>query len=83
MRVAIIGNGVTGVAAALSIRRLQPDWEIVVISGESSFHYSRPSLMYIFMGHMSYKDTKPYEDSLWRKPRIVLIMHWVTEIDPA
>lgn len=81
MRVAIIGNGVTGVAAALSIRRLQPDWEIVMISGESSFHYSRPALMYIFMGHMSYKDTKPYEDSLWGKNRIDLLRGWITEID--
>ena len=83
MRVAIIGNGVTGVAAALRIRRLQPDWEIVMISGESSFHYSRPALMYIFMGHMSYEDTKPYEDSVWRKNRIDLLRGWVTEIDTA
>ena len=83
MRVAIIGNGVTGVAAALRIRKLQPDWEIVMISGESSFHYSRPALMYIFMGHMSYRDTKPYEDSFWRKNRIDLLRGWVTEIDTA
>ena len=81
MRVAVIGNGVTGVAAALSIRRLQPDWEIVMISGESSFHYSRPALMYIFMGHMSYRDTKPYEDGFWQKNRIDLLRGWVTEID--
>ncbi len=83
MRVVIIGNGVTGVAAALRIRKLQPDWEIVMISGESSFHYSRPALMYIFMGHMSYGDTKPYEDSVWRKNRIDLLRGWVTEIDTA
>ena len=81
MRVAIIGNGVTGVSAALRIRKLQPDWEIIMISGESSFHYSRPALMYIFMGHMSYKDTKPYEDDFWSKNRIDLVRGWVTEID--
>ena len=83
MRVAIIGNGVTGVAAALSIRRLRPDWEIAMISGESSFHYSRPALMYIFMGHMSYGDTKPYEDGFWKKNRIDLVRGWVTGIDAA
>ena len=81
MRVAIIGNGITGVSAALSVRRLRPDWEIVMISGESTFHYSRPALMYIFMGHMSYRDTKPYEDGFWRKNRIDLVRGWVTEID--
>ena len=83
MRVAIIGNGITGVSAALSIRRLRPDWEIVMISGESDFHYSRPALMYIFMGHMSYRDTKPYEDGFWRKNRIDLVRGWVAQIDAA
>ncbi len=81
MRIVIVGNGITGVSAALAIRRLQPDWKIVMISGESSFHYSRPALMYIFMGHMSYQDTKPYEDGFWRKKRIDLVRDWVTGID--
>ncbi len=81
MKIAIIGNGITGVSAALRIRELKPDWEIVMISGESDFHYSRPALMYIYMGHMSYRDTKPYEDSFWRQKRIDLLRGWVTEID--
>ncbi|WP_462137106.1 NAD(P)/FAD-dependent oxidoreductase [Candidatus Mycalebacterium sp.] len=81
MKIAIIGNGITGVSAALRIRELKPDWDIVMISGESDFHYSRPALMYIYMGHMSYQDTKPYEDSFWREKRIETVRGWVTEID--
>lgn len=81
MHVAIIGNGVTGVSAAIRIRQLQPDWKITMISGESDYHYSRPALMYIFMGHMRYKDTKPYENGFWKKNRIDLLRDWVTEID--
>ncbi len=81
MRVAIIGNGIAGVSAALRIRQLKPDWEVVMISGESDHHYSRPALMYIYMGHMSYKDTKPYEDGFWRNNRIETVRGWVTEID--
>lgn len=81
MKIAIIGNGITGVSAALRIRELKPGWEIVMISGESDFHYSRPALMYIYMGHMSYRDTKPYEDRFWREKRIETLRGWVTEID--
>lgn len=81
MNVVIIGNGITGVSAAIRIRQLQPDWKITVISGESTYHYSRPALMYIFMGHMSYKDTKPYEDDFWTKNKINLVRDWVIGID--
>ena len=79
--VAILGNGVTGITAALRLRKKQPSWRITVISGESKYHYSRPALMYVFMGHMRYKDTKPYEDSFWAQQRIDLVRDWVVRID--
>jgi NAD(P)H-nitrite reductase large subunit len=81
MHVVIIGNGVTGITAALRIRQKQEKWRITVISGESDHHYSRPALMYIFMGHMRYEDTKPYADRFWQKQRIDLVRGWVTHID--
>lgn len=81
MRVVILGNGVTGVTAALRIRERQPDWEILLVSGESDYHYSRPALMYIFMGHMRYQDTKPFEDRYWDAHRIGRRRAWVNRID--
>ena len=81
MHATIIGNGVTGVTAALRLRELQPDWRISLISGESRYHYSRPALMYVFMGHMRYEDTKPFEDSFWEQQRLELVRDWVTGID--
>ena len=81
VHVAIIGNGITGVSAALALRERQPDWRISMISGESTYHYSRPALMYVFMGHMRYQDTKPYEDSFWAEQRIDLVRDWVRAID--
>lgn len=81
MHVAILGNGIAGVSAAIRLRQRQPDWRITLISGESDYHYSRPALMYIFMGHMSYRDTKPYEDHFWEEQRIDRIRGWVTGID--
>ncbi len=81
LHVAIIGNGITGVTAALRVREKRPDWRITMISGESKHHYSRPALMYVFMGHMRYKDIKSHEDSFWEEKRFNLVRAWVTAID--
>ena len=35
---------------------------------------SRPALMYVFMGHMRYQDTKPFPDSLWDEERLELVV---------
>jgi NADPH-dependent 2,4-dienoyl-CoA reductase/sulfur reductase-like enzyme len=83
LHVAILGNGVTGVSAALELRARRPDWRITLVSGESTHHWSRPALMYVFMGHMRYADTKPFEDSFWGRQRLELQRGWVTRIDTA
>jgi len=80
-RIVIIGNGITGVTAALRIRERQPSWHITLISGESLDFYSRPALMYIFMGHMRFADTKPHDDRLWMKKELNRIQSWVLEFD--
>ncbi len=83
MHVVILGNGITGVSAAFRRRELDPTCKITMVSGESTHHYSRPALMYVFLGHMTYRDIKPYEDHVWRDRRIDLVRGWVTRIDPA
>jgi len=80
MRVVIIGNGVTGITCARHLRK-NSDCEITVVSSETDHFYSRTALMYIYMGHMRYKDTKPYEDSFWAKNRINLKRALVTSVD--
>lgn len=37
--------------------------------------------MYIYMGHMKYEHTKPYEDWFWKENRIDLLRAWVKSID--
>ncbi len=81
MHVAIVGNGIAGVTAARTLRKLDPKVRITVISGESDHHWSRPALMYVYMGHMRFRDTKPYEDHFWRRNRIDLVRGWVGRID--
>jgi NADPH-dependent 2,4-dienoyl-CoA reductase/sulfur reductase-like enzyme len=82
MHVVIIGNGIAGVTAARGVRRRRPDARITVVSGESDHHWSRPALMYVYMGHMRFRDTQPYEAGFWRENRIDLVRGWVTSIDP-
>lgn len=78
--IVILGNGVAGITAARHIRKLSDD-HITVISGETDHFYSRTALMYIYMGHMKFEHTKPYEDSFWGKNRIDLMRAWVNGID--
>jgi len=81
LHVVILGNGVTGVSAALRVRARRPGWKITMVSGESTYHWSRPALMYVFMGHMRYRETKPFEDAFWRDSGIDLLRGWVAGID--
>ncbi|MFT6962099.1 MAG: NAD(P)H-nitrite reductase large subunit [Flammeovirgaceae bacterium] len=80
MHIAIIGNGIAGITAARHIRKLS-DHRISVISGETDHFFSRTALMYIYMGHMKFKHTKPYEDGFWKKNRIDLVRKWVETVD--
>ena len=78
--VVIIGNGIAGITCARNIRKQSND-DITVISSETEHFYSRTALMYIYMGHMKYEHTKPYEDWFWEKNRIQLVKDHATSID--
>lgn len=76
----IIGNGIAGITIARNVRK-QLDMKITVISSESRYFFSRTALMYIYMGHMKFEDTKPYEDWFWKKNKINLVYAHVDKID--
>ena len=78
--VVIIGNGISGVTAARHIRK-RSGHRISIISSETEHFFSRTALMYIYMGHMKYEHTKPYEDRFWKKNRIELVKEHVASID--
>lgn len=79
--IVIIGNGISGVTAARHIRKLS-DKKITIISSETEHFFSRTALMYIYMGHMKYEHTKPYEDYFWKKNRIDLKQGFVKTVFP-
>lgn len=78
--IVIIGNGISGITAARHIRKLGDD-RITVISGETDYFFSRTALMYIYMGHMKFENTQPYEKWFWEKNKIELKRAWVSGID--
>lgn len=78
--VVIIGNGISGITAARHIRK-RSGKKITVISAETDYFFSRTALMYIYMGHMKYEHTKPYEDSFWKKNNIHLKRAYVSGVD--
>lgn len=80
--VVIIGNGIAGITAARHIRK-RSDKQIVVISSESKYFFSRTALMYIYMGHMRFEDTIPYEAPFWKKNKIELITDRVLSLNTA
>ena len=78
--IVIIGNGISGVTAARHIRKLS-DKKITIISAESDYFFSRTALMYVYMGHMKFEHTQPYENWFWEKNRIELKKGFVKTVE--
>lgn len=78
--IAIIGNGISGITTARHIRK-RSDEDILVISAESKYFFSRTALMYVYMGHMKFEHIQPYEPHFWEQNRIQLKQAKVTDID--
>ena len=39
--------------------------------------------MYVYMGHMKFEHTQPYENWFWKKNRLDLVHGYVTKVDTA
>jgi len=78
--IVIIGNGIAGVTAARHIRKLS-NKKITIISAEAGHFFSRTALMYVYMGHMRWRDIEPYESWFWEKNRLELKREYVETVD--
>jgi len=78
--IVIIGNGISGVTTARHIRKLS-DKKITIVSAETDYFFSRTALMYVYMGHMKFEHTQPYENWFWEKNRICLKKGFVKTIE--
>ncbi len=78
--IVIIGNGIAGITTARHIRKVSNN-KITIISAEADHFFSRTALMYVYMGHMNWRDIKPYEDWFWEKNRLELKKSYVEAVD--
>ena len=78
--IVIIGNGISGVTAARHIRK-GSNKKITIVSAESDYFFSRTALMYVYMGHLKFEHTQPYENWFWKKNNIDLKKGYVNSID--
>jgi NAD(P)H-nitrite reductase large subunit len=82
MKHVIIGNGPTGLVAAETIRRLQPDAEIALIGDEREPPYSRMAIPYFLHGNITDTGThlrKAHDH--YARNKIHLIEGRVTKVD--
>src|SRR5437588_4238253 len=80
-RYVIIGNGVAGVTAAMTLRQRDRKAAITLIGGESDYFFSRTALMYAYMDRMTLRDLEPFERSVWDKQAIRRMRAWVKDVD--
>lgn len=78
--IVIIGNGISGVTAARHIRK-NSEKLITIVSAENKYFFSRTALMYVYMGHMKFEHTQPYENWFWDKNNINLKEGYVTQVN--
>lgn len=83
MKYVIIGNGVAGTQAALTIRkRYSPEYaQITLIGDETDYFFSRTALMYAFMDRMNRRDLEPYERKMYDKQQIDRIRGRVVDLE--
>lgn len=80
MHIVIIGFGISGVSVAKTLRE-QSNADITIVTSESGSFFSRPALMYVYMGKMRFKDILPMPSDYWEKNNIKVVLAAVEAID--
>lgn len=81
MRIVIVGNGIAGVEAALTLRDRHPEWQITIVSEESDHLFSRTALMWVHSGQLNHRDIEPFERDLYERMNFKRIRARATGLD--
>ena len=79
----IVGNSIAGIEAAITLRNRDRSARITVISAEHPHPFARVSLMYVFCGQLSLKDTQFYPEDLYDRMRFERVTDRVVAVDVA
>jgi NAD(P)H-nitrite reductase large subunit len=80
MHIVIIGFGISGVSVAKTLRE-QSNADITIVTSESRSFFSRPALMYVYLGKMRFQDILPMPSDYWEKNNIKVVLAAVEDID--
>jgi NADPH-dependent 2,4-dienoyl-CoA reductase/sulfur reductase-like enzyme len=88
MHVVIVGNGVAGMEAAMTVRAREAEegrggWRITVVSEETDHFFSRTALMYVLSGQLSYQGIEPLERDAYARLRVERVRGRAVGLDPA
>lgn len=83
MRIVIIGNGVAGIEAALTVRAKDRRSSITIVSEESDYFFSRTALMYVLSGQLQRRELEPHPRDLYTRQDLRLSRARVVGIDLA
>lgn len=80
-RYVIVGNGVAGATAALTLRARDDRADITMVSDEGPYFFSRTALMYAFMDRLPRRGMEPFERKVWDEQRITRVTDRVVDLD--
>lgn len=83
MKLVIIGNGITGLCAARTVRKNLPDARIQMVSSEHPYPFARTALMYVYMGRVSLEATECNSRDFYKTNRIELLFAHAERADTA
>lgn len=82
-RYVIVGMGVAGISAALTLRNLEPSAEITMVGEDPYGFYSRPGLAYYLNGEIPEKQLTIFSKKEWHNSRIRFVHGLASRLDPG
>jgi NAD(P)H-nitrite reductase large subunit len=78
----IIGMGVAGISAALTLRELDASAEIFMVCDDPFSYYSRPGLAYYLTGEIPEKQLYPFDRKDWKEINVHFVKTHAGRVDP-